>query len=176
MRTIAESKEPEPTEPRKRNLAPIALGLGVAALVLSATVLGLYLSASSAPLAPTPETRNIRIVIWAVEPHNTSMAMMPEELHLYSPGTIVVNRGDTIVLTVVNMDEHRHGFEIHGMNVASDNTIDIAPGDEWTMTFVADRAGVFQWECNVPYVPSDGLMEQECGEDHDDMSGYLIVQ
>lgn len=167
---------PEAEEPKtKRNLVPAALGLGLAALVLSATVLALNLTASTAPPAPTPVTREIRIIISSVEPHNASMAMMMGEMHIYTPSTIVVNRGDTIVLTVVNMDEHRHGFKIPDLGIASDNTVDIAPMDMWQKTFKVDRAGVFEWECNVPYVPETPTTPQDCGEDHEEMTGYLIV-
>ncbi len=169
MRTIAEENEP-----KKRSLVPIAIGIGVAALVLSATGLGLLLTASG-PARPAPVTREIRLIISSVEPHNTSMVMM-EEMHVYFPSVLVVNRGDTIVLTVVNMDEHRHGFKIPDLGIASDNAVDIASGDKWTKTFTVDRSGVFIWECNVPYVPASGMMEQDCGEDHAEMTGYLIVQ
>ncbi|HLE54811.1 MAG TPA: hypothetical protein VI999_06210 [Thermoplasmata archaeon] len=170
MRTI-----PEESEPKKRNLIPAALGLGVAALVLSATVFALNLTASTTP-TPVPVTRDIRLIISSVEPHNASMGMMMDEMHVYFPSVIVVNRGDTIVLTVVNMDEHRHGFKIPDLGVASDNTVDITPGDSWTKTFTVDRPGVFIWECNVPYVPASGTMGQDCGKDHEEMTGYLIVQ
>lgn len=165
----------ESSEPKKRNLVPVALGLAVAALGLSAAVLSLNLVASTTP-GPAPVTREVRLVITSVEPHNETMAAMMEEMHLYMPGTLVVNRGDTIVLTIVNLDEHRHGFEIHGLNVETDSAADVAPGDEVTLTFVASQAGVFEWECNVPYSAGVGMMEQECGEDHEEMKGYLIVQ
>jgi len=165
----------EDEAPKKRNLAPLAIGIGLAALVLSATGLGLVLTASG-PAAPAPVTRELRLIITSVEPHNSSMAMMMEEMHVYMPSTVVVNRGDTIVLTIVNMDEHRHGFKIPDLGVETDNTKDVAPGDQVVLTFVADRAGVFVWECNVPYRPATDTMAQDCGEDHEEMQGYLIVQ
>ncbi|HKZ90327.1 MAG TPA: multicopper oxidase domain-containing protein [Thermoplasmata archaeon] len=165
----------ESSEPKKRNLATIGIGIALAALVLSASVLTLTLFAA-APSGTAPRTVEARIIISSVEPHNESMAMMMEEMHVYMPSSIVVNRGDTVILTIVNMDEHRHGFAIPDLNIRTDNTVDIAPLDEVTLTFVADRSGVFMWECNVPYEPPAGMAEQECGEDHDDMQGYLVVR
>lgn len=166
MRTI-----PEQSETKKRNLVPIAIGIGIAALVLSATGIGLLLTASG-PARPAPVMREIRLIISSVEPHNTSMMM--EEQHLYFPSVIVANRGDTIVLTIVNMDEHRHGFEIHDLNVETDQLNEVAPGEEIVLTIVANQAGVFVWECNVPYDAT--AMPQDCGKDHNEMTGYLIVQ
>ena|GEM_PF-2599614 len=166
---------PTTSEPKKRSLLPIVLALAVAAIVLSATALVMSLTASTAP-APTPVTREIRILIVPVEPHNISMAMM-EEMHMYIPGTIVVHRGDTIRLTIVNMDEHRHGFEIQALGVETDQTLDIAPGDEVTLPqFVVTQAGIYEWKCNVPFVAETPTSEQECGEDHDEMRGHLIVE
>lgn len=170
MRTI-----PETTERKRRNLVPVAVGLAIAALVLSATVLGLTLTASTP--APAPQTRDIRIIISSVAPHNETMAMMMGERHVYMPSTIVVNRGDTIRLTIVNLDEHRHGFEIRALNVETDSALDIAPGDEVLLpAFTVPQPGVYVWECNVPYEPATATTDQECGEDHDEMQGFLIVQ
>lgn len=151
------------------------MGLAMAAIVLSATVLALNLTTLTQP-ATTPQTREVRLIISSVEPHNESMAMMMEEMHVFMPGSLVVNRGDTVRLTIVNMDEHRHGFRIPALGVQTDNAFDIAPLDEVELSFVADRVGVFVWECNVPYVPATPPAEQDCGEDHGEMTGYLVVQ
>lgn len=168
MRSIADK-----SEPKKRNVAAIAIGIGVAALVLSATGLGLLLT-SSGPARPAPTTREVRLIISSIEPHNESMAMMMEEMHIYTPSALVVNRGDTIVLTIVNMDEHRHGFEIHALGVETDQLTEIAPGEEVVLTIEASQSGVFEWECNIAYDPL--TMPQDCGEDHEEMRGYLVVQ
>lgn len=78
--------------------------------------------------------------------------MMMEEMHVYMPSAIVVNRGDTIRLTIVNMDEHRHGFEIHVLNVETDAAFDVAPGDEVLLpAFTVTQPSVYVWECNVPF-------------------------
>ncbi len=156
----------------------IALGaLSVVALLVGLTGLGLAL-APAAPARPAPQDRVVRIVIAAMEPHNATQMPMMTEQHLYFPGTIFANVGDRIIVTVVNMDEHRHGFEIEALGVGTDATIDIMPGDEVTLTFTVDRAGVFVYECNVPYVPPTppATEHEDCGQDHSDMMGYLVVQ
>lgn len=161
---------------QRKNTGLIALGaVAVAGLLVAILSIGLAIS-QPAPLRPAPQDREVRLVIAALEPHDPMMAM--EEKHLYFPGTIFANVGDRIILTIMNMDEHRHGFEIHALNVETDATLDIMPGDEVTISFVVNQAGTFEFECNVPYVaPTPPATEHtECGEDHDEMKGYLIVQ
>ncbi len=156
----------------------IALGaLSVVALIVGLAGLGLAL-APAAPQRPAPQDREVRLVIAAMEPHNATQMPMMEEQHLYFPGAIFANVGDRIILTIVNMDEHRHGFEIDALGVQTDATMDIMPGDEVTLTFTVNNAGVFVYECNVPYVPPTPPETEhtECGEDHSEMMGYLIVQ
>ncbi len=156
----------------------IALGaLSVVALLVGLTGLGLAL-APAAPQRPAPQDRSVRIVIAALEPHNASQMPMMKEQHMYFPGTIFANAGDRIILTIVNMDEHRHGFEIMSLGIETDATTDIMPGDEVTLTFTVTQPGVYVYECNVPYVPPTppATEHTDCGEDHSEMMGYLVVQ
>ena len=53
-----------------------------------------------------------------------------------------------------------HGFKINEFNIDEK----LNPGEEVTVTFVADKTGVFTFFCNVP-----------CGEGHKEMKGTLIV-
>lgn len=166
------TEEPRPSRPR----APLAaLAVGLIALIVA--LAGIGLAQMSKPAPPAPQDRDIRLVIAAFEPHDP--AMMMGEVHMFFPSTILANKGDRIRLTIVNMDEHRHGFELHGYGVRTDAQTEIAPGEELTLpAFTADQAGVFEFDCNVPYVPppSPTMEHEDCGEDHNEMKGAFIVQ
>ena len=53
-----------------------------------------------------------------------------------------------------------HGFSVQDFNVRADGI----PGKTVEVTFVADKAGKFIFLC-----------DNFCGEDHDKMTGFLIV-
>ena len=172
MRKTVEEKEGKKT-------ALLAIGaLSVVALLVGIAGLGMSLAAP-APSRPAPVDRDIRLVIVALEPHNATQMPMMTEQHMYFPGAIVVNVGDRIRLTIVNMDEHRHGFEIMALGIETDSISDIMPGDTVTLpTFTVNQAGTYVFECNVPYVPPTppATEHEDCGLDHISMQGYLIVQ
>ena len=91
------------------------------------------------------------------------------EFHRWEPGILVVNRGDLVVLTVKNPRKNIHSFSLADYNL---DTGPLTPRTgEATLEFVADRAGVFMWMCNIPPDPAEG----ECDADHGAMTGYLIV-
>lgn len=69
---------------------------------------------------------------------------------------IKVNKGDTVKITTINK-EGMHAIKFNGYNKE-------VQGDE-TITFVADKAGEFEYVCSI-----------FCGAGHDDMIGTLIVQ
>lgn len=69
---------------------------------------------------------------------------------------IKVNKGDTVSITLKN-GQGNHGIELTGY----DQEI---KGDQ-TITFVADKAGEFEFHCSIM-----------CGGGHAKMTGKLIVQ
>ncbi len=71
----------------------------------------------------------------------------------YSPDTITVNKGDTVRITINNLDT-LHGLRIPELGISGKNTVE----------FTADKAGTFTWRCN-----------SYCGSGHMGMSGKLIV-
>jgi len=78
----------------------------------------------------------------------------------FEPSVIEVNKGDTVTITAETMDVS-HGLKIRDFNVDLKlNT----PGEVKTATFVADKAGEFDFFCSVP-----------CGTGHSSMKGTLIV-
>ena len=78
----------------------------------------------------------------------------------FSPDTITVNEGDTVVLNVESIDVS-HGFVLPEFGVSEF----LSPGNTVKIEFVADKKGTFSFFCNV-----------FCGSGHSGMRGTLIVQ
>ncbi len=78
----------------------------------------------------------------------------------FDPETIEVNKGDTVVLEAETLDVG-HGIKIPEFNVNMQLT---QVGEVKTVTFVADKAGVFSFFCSIP-----------CGSGHKSMKGTLRV-
>ncbi|WP_334072871.1 MULTISPECIES: cupredoxin domain-containing protein [Paenibacillus] len=74
----------------------------------------------------------------------------------YDIQEIKVKQGDTVKITLKNM-QGMHSLKIKGYNKE-------VRGNK-TITFVADRAGTFEYACNI-----------SCGKNHKEMVGKLIVQ
>lgn len=78
----------------------------------------------------------------------------------YTPSTIVVRQGQTVIIHIRNLDiPHGFALEEYGVNVF------LPPGEEVTVRFVANRAGSFMFFCNV-----------FCGTGHPTHRGILIVE
>ncbi|MDQ7842273.1 MAG: cupredoxin domain-containing protein [Armatimonadota bacterium] len=92
----------------------------------------------------------------------------PATSHLYDPQMLVVRRGDTVRLRVMNQSLFSHAIEFRGLNV---RTKVLAGGDVDEVTFRADRAGIFEYRCYLPYDPAAG----SCSPDHERMIGHLVV-
>lgn len=71
----------------------------------------------------------------------------------FTPNTISVKKGDTVKITFKNV-EGFHDFKIDEFNVA---TARIGGGKEETVTFVADKAGQFQYYCSVGSHRANGM-------------------
>lgn len=146
----------EVAKPKKNGLplpiliisALVVLGIFVFVLfpMLSATPLqNSDADLSSVELKPAPVVREITMVArqWAFE-----------------PGTITVNQGDTVKLTIESIDVS-HGFVITAFGIDEQLT----PEETIDIEFVADKKGAFRFFCNV-----------QCGQGHSSMSGLLIVK
>ena len=91
----------------------------------------------------------------------------PQERHLtissrsyaFDPGTIHVNHGDTLVITLESADVV-HGIYLDGYGVKAT----AEPGRPGKVTFVADTVGAFRFRCSVA-----------CGNLHPFMIGKLVV-
>ena len=82
----------------------------------------------------------------------------------FAPDVIRVNRGDKVVVHVTNIEQTRdelHGFAINEYNI----NLVIDPGETKTVTFTADKSGVFAFYCT-----------NFCSALHQEMQGYFLVK
>jgi len=79
----------------------------------------------------------------------------------FDPPILVVNQGDIVVITV-NAVDAVHGFYIEDYEVRQDS---ITPNSPITISFIADKVGMFRIHCSTI-----------CGPLHPFMIGQLIVQ
>lgn len=77
----------------------------------------------------------------------------------FEPGTVRVNRGDTVVINLESSDVV-HGLYIDGYEIRTQ----AEPGQPGRLSFVADRDGAFHFRCAIP-----------CGNLHPFMIGKLVV-
>lgn len=78
----------------------------------------------------------------------------------YTPPVITVRQGDEVHIRLISEDVH-HGLYVDGYEVSTS----ARPGQDGSLTFVADKAGRFAFRCTVT-----------CGEFHPYMIGYLVVE
>ena len=141
-----------------------AVVLGAAALLFSALSIPSALQPPQAPPTAAPAAVDLSVIITGVG------AVGESRHHFFNPSMIVVRRGDTLRLRVMNLTFARHGFEIPGYGVKTKGLPGGPTGQE-ILTFVADKGGVFQYHCNIPHNPKTG----DCSPDHATQVGYLVV-
>ena len=80
------------------------------------------------------------------------------------PTSFEVNRGDTVVIHLTNIEQTTD--ELHGLGINRYNINIIAdPGETKHVTFVADKPGVFAYYCT-----------NFCSALHQEMQGYMLVK
>jgi nitrosocyanin len=110
-------------------------------LALTLLVLGLVTTApvrAEAPAAPAA----------AADVNQTLVSVEIEGSKFWLPGTVVAKQGQTVRLTLINKvqsDPNQHGFSIPAFNVAEV----VNRGETKTVTFKADKAGVFPMICQL---------------------------
>ena len=103
----------------------------------------------------------IPIVIFAqIEEPKEKVITINAQQFSYTPGTVEVNRGDRVTIRLISTDVH-HGLYIDGYEVSTD----ARPGQDGSLTFVANDTGKFVMRCSVT-----------CGPFHPYMIGYLKVK
>ena len=137
-----------------------ALIVALAAIAVSARTL---VSPSRMPQAPV----RAPIDVWMIITGQGGIGG-PASHHLYEPQMMVVRRGATVRMRVMNQSLWSHGIEIVGMGV---RTKPLAGGEADEVTFTPGRAGIFEYRCYIPYDPKAGA----CSPDHDKMIGHIVV-
>jgi nitrous-oxide reductase len=82
----------------------------------------------------------------------------------FTPQAIEVNQGETITIALTNIEQttdELHGFGLLDYNI----NVVVDPGETKTVTFKADKPGVFAFYCT-----------NFCSALHQEMQGYLIVK
>ena len=127
----------------KAMLKTMAAIVGVAALMLpGVSRLAMAQGAPAAAPAAAPAME---------EPGTRSFTLAAVEINggkFWLPGAIAVEQGDKVKLTLKNLipgAENQHGFSITGYNIAEV----VTRGEPKTVTFVADKPGVFPYFCQL---------------------------
>lgn len=138
------------------------------AAVLAATALlfsALSIPSALQPPDPAPSaTVDLSLVITGLGPPGAAIH------HFYNPQMIVVRRGDTVRLLVMNQSLFTHAIAFEGYGVRT-GLLPGGPKGQEMINFVADKGGVFAYRCYIPFVPAAAA----CSPDHETMVGYLVV-
>lgn len=125
----------------------------------------LVVLAPEPPAPPPPATIDLSLLITG-----EGSIGGPALNHLYNPQMLVARRGDTVRLRVMNQSFYRHGIEIVGYGLRSGPLTGGEQASE-TLSFVADKPGIFVYRCYLPYDPATAT----CAPDHDTMVGHIVV-
>jgi nitrous-oxide reductase len=116
------------------------------------------------------EENNHPLAIWDVkeagltsEGTNVTLKMIVVRSS-FTPTDFEVNQGDTVTVAVTNIEQttdELHGFGLLDYNI----NIVVDPGETKTVTFKADKPGVFPYYCT-----------NFCSALHQEMQGYMIVK
>lgn len=91
----------------------------------------------------------------------TLVVKVRAEEYRFIPSAIEVRKGSTVTIQFTNGGTERHEFELEAFDAEIEP---IAPGQTASLTFVADKAGTFEYACHV-----DGHYEKG-------MKGHIIVK
>lgn len=97
---------------------------------------------------PTTRTFNLQTVTWVSKenPAQTRVVSKFGEVYGFAPGTIIVNQGDRVVLNIRNLEgggDDGHTLTIPGYGINKS----LPPLSTETVSFTADKPGVFQFHC-----------------------------
>lgn len=73
----------------------------------------------------------------------------------YNPDEIKVKKGDTVKIVLTSGDSMPHDFVIDELNIQSDQ---VTQGQTAEVTFVADRAGEYEYYCSVGNHREQGMV------------------
>ncbi len=104
-------------------------------------------------------------------PSTETQADLISEFYHWEPMVLVVHKGDTVVLNVSNPRGTIHNLSIPAIGVDT-GPLAIREGKA-TISFVADRAGSFVYQCTIPWDHTTD--PEQCHPDHKYMTGVLLV-
>lgn len=69
----------------------------------------------------------------------------PQAVKIWEPPTLVVKKGDTVKVKLINKAEQEHGYRIADFKVEK-----VVPGGQSeTVEFIADKEGIFTIDCQL---------------------------
>lgn len=136
-------------------------------LLFAFVAVALSLLSLQAPAAPSTPAPPVRIDLSMLITGRGAIGGRAVD-HLYDPQMLVVRRGDTVHLRVMNQSHFRHAIEVVGYGA---RTHELAGGQSDVLTFTAATPGIFAYRCYLPYDPATAT----CAPDHDHMIGHLVV-
>jgi nitrous-oxide reductase len=117
-------------------------------LILSAAALAAGLLGATAAFAATTRNIYIQTVTWASKDNPAQHRVVAKfgEVYGFAPSTITVDQGDHVVLHIRNLegggdDGHTFTLPAYGINKS------LPPLSTETVSFTADKAGVFPFHC-----------------------------
>ena len=138
----------------------VYLFLLITALVLAGCKASVTPTSKTAPLAVPDKADQGSVPVDTVSSDKIKTIFMIAEQGKFDPVTIVVNKGDTVNLSIQSIDVD-HGIAIPEFGVNKE----IKAGETVEVESMADKSGIFPFFCNV-----------YCGSGHEDMKGTLIVK
>lgn len=143
----------------------VVILIALLAVALSLLALSAPAGSGRAPAPAAPTTIDLSLLI-------TGRGAIggPAQSHLYDPQLLVARRGDRVQLRVTNASHFRHAIEIAGYGLRT-GPLTGGPEAATTLSFVADRPGIFEYRCYLPYDPATAT----CSPDHAAMVGHLVV-
>jgi heme/copper-type cytochrome/quinol oxidase subunit 2 len=115
---------------------------------------------------PSPSSSSSQVVYFTIIESDPPDPLAGMNGSYYKPLTtqwpvIRVHQGDTVIITVINNDSR----EVHGFAIVhyDDKGFSTAPGQQHTISFVANEVGSFRMYCNVfcaihPYMQNGELI------------------
>ena len=125
-------------------------------------------------VGPTTQTFQIALGEVKVVEEVDGEDVFTGESHRWEPDVLVVTKGDKVVLEVLNPRKQVHSLVLKEFGV---DTGELPPRTgKATVEFVADKAGVFQFECGIDPAESPYKDRTDaCELDHKYQLGSLLV-
>jgi plastocyanin domain-containing protein len=142
-------------------------GISIVAILLATVALGFVLSRPEA----NAKVQQFDVAIGEIKllEEVEGKDVLGPEGHTIEPPVLVVHKGDHVIIRVMNLRKNTHSLVLPDFGV---DTGVLAPRKGIaTVEFDADKAGVFQFSCGIPYDEDIGA----CDPDHDFIKGWLVV-